>query len=161
MHQGILDHASRINFQRILAFEETGPGAVDPILVLYVGFLAGALESLLTDLVVFVFHVFDLLLRYDALLDQLLGILLEKGFYGLDFTVHKGLGEHGLIDLVVAVPAVAHQIDDDILVEGSSPLGRHVTDVIHTFRIISVNMENGCVYHTSNICNLNLSNIQS
>lgn len=35
----------------------------------------------------------------------------------LDDVVHDRLGEHGLVDLIVAVLPVADQIDDDILHE--------------------------------------------
>lgn len=60
MDQSLLVDASRGDLERVLALEEAGPRAVQPVLVLDVGFFAGTTQSFLADLVVLVDHIFHL-----------------------------------------------------------------------------------------------------
>ena len=49
--------------------------------------------------------------------DQLFGVDLGEGRPLADLAVHERLGERRLVALVVAVPAVAEHVDDDVAVE--------------------------------------------
>ena len=60
-------------------------------------------------------HLVHLFLGDDALIDKLLRVEVEHVLVLLDDGVHDRLGEHRLVDLVVAVLTVAHQIYDHIL----------------------------------------------
>lgn len=59
--------------------------------------------------------------------------------------VHEWLGEHGFIDFVVAVAAIADQIDDNVLVECGTPFGGNIAHVHDGLRIVGVHVENGCL----------------
>ena len=126
-------------------FEESGPGRVEPVLVADLSLLLGLDVSLFANLLVLVVDVGDLVFGDDALLDQLRAVLVHAVLDLLDFAVHERLGEHGLVDFVVSVAAVRHQIDDHVLVEGGAPLGGHVADVHDGFGIIGVDVEDGSV----------------
>ena len=52
-----------------------------------------------------------------AAADELLGVELADRPLGLDQVVHQRLGHRGVVALVVTAPAVADQVDDDVLVE--------------------------------------------
>ena len=60
-------------------------------------------------------HLVHLFLGDDALIDKLLRVEVEHVLVLLDDRVHDRLGEHRLVDLVVAVLTVAHQIHNHIL----------------------------------------------
>ena len=57
----------------------------------------------------------DFLVRDDSFLNELRSILVNDRLEVLDLVVHERLGEHGLIDLIVAVAAIAHQVNHHIL----------------------------------------------
>lgn len=143
--QSVLLDAGRTHLERILPLEESRPGAVQPVLVLDVGLLAGALQRLLADLLVLGLDVLHLFGRHDALFDQLFGVLLQGGLGVPDLAVHQRLREHRLVDLVVAVAPIADDVDDDVLVEGGPPLGRHVAHVHHALGVVRVHVEDGRV----------------
>ena len=56
----------------------------------------------------------------------------------LDRLVHEGLGEGGLVNLVVAVLAVADDVDHDVRVELLAPLGREVEDTADRLHVVRV-----------------------
>lgn len=149
--QSFLVYSSLSALQWVFAFEESRPWTVNPVLELDMGFLAGIFKGFLADLLVFLGYFLDLLGGDHSFLDELLGVLVHQRLGGADFAVHKGLGEHGLVHFVVTVATVADQIDDYVLVEGSSPFGSQVTNMVDTFRIIGVYVEDWCVYYTGNI----------
>jgi len=57
--------------------------------------------------------------------------------------VHLGLGEGGLVDLVVPETSVAHDVDNHIGVEALALLGRELHDVHHRLHIVTVHVEDG------------------
>ena len=59
----------------------------------------------------------DVLLADHALLDQLLGEQLAHAGVAADLAVHRGLRVGGLVGFVVAVAAVADQVDQDVVTE--------------------------------------------
>ena len=69
----------------------------------------------------------------------------------LDDRVHDRLGEHGLIYLVVSVLAVAHQVDDHVLMPGGAPLGGNVSHQHHGLRVVRVHVEDRGVDHPTHV----------
>ena len=65
--------------------------------------------------------------------------------------VHDGLGEHGLVNLVVSVLAVAHQVDNHVLMPGGAPLGGNVGHQHHGLRVVRVYVENWGVHHPAHV----------
>ena len=55
--------------------------------------------------------------------------------------VHERLREHGVVDLVVAVLAVAHDVDDHVLLELLTILGSEATHARHGLDVVAVDME--------------------
>ena len=53
----------------------------------------------------------------QAILDQLLRVEGTRGLHLLDALIHLRLRHHGLIGLVMAMPPVTDQIDNDIIVK--------------------------------------------
>ena len=68
-HRSQYELACIRHVQRVLALEETGPGGVQPVLVVGLGLLCRLLEGVLADLLVFVNDRVHLLLGYGALVD--------------------------------------------------------------------------------------------
>ena len=57
------------------------------------------------------------------------------------------LSQHRFIHLIVAVSAVADQVDNNVLVVSCSPLGCHCTHMHHCLRIISIHMKYWSTHH--------------
>jgi hypothetical protein len=62
-------------------------------------------------------HLLGGLRVHVAAAQQELGVLLAHRAVALDLVVHQGLGVARLVALVVAVLAVAHHVDDHVLLE--------------------------------------------
>src|SRR5438477_517049 len=58
-----------------------------------------------------------------------------------DLLVHQRLGEHRLVRLVVAVPAVAEHVDDDVALEVLAIFGGDARDVDHGLGIVAVHVQ--------------------
>src|SRR5215471_14482983 len=58
-----------------------------------------------------------------------------------DRAVHQRLGKRRLVALVVPVPAIAKQVDDDVLLELLAVFGGGASDLDNGFGIIAVNMK--------------------
>ena len=59
--------------------------------------------------------------------------------------VHERLREGRLVDLVVSVAPVAHQVHDHVRVEALAPLRRELHGVDHRLDIVAVDVEDGAV----------------
>mmetsp|Transcript_13546 Transcript_13546/g.32144 ORF Transcript_13546/g.32144 Transcript_13546/m.32144 type:complete len:542 (-) Transcript_13546:1424-3049(-) len=93
-------------------FEATPPGT-EPVIRL--GFIRLALlELVFVVLKSEVADLLQLLVGGGAVLDEAFLIDFERAWVLLDLLVQLGLGEEGLIELVVAVAAVADHVNDDI-----------------------------------------------
>ena len=69
----------------------------------------------------------------------------------IDALVHQGLGVAGIVALVVPVLAVAHDIDDHVLVEGLAE-GERQPGRPHTgLGVVAVHMEDRCLHHFRHI----------
>lgn len=66
------------NLQGVLALEESGPGRIEPVLVLDVGLLLGLVVRIFADLLVLLSHVFHFVGGHYALGDQLIGVFLQS-----------------------------------------------------------------------------------
>ncbi len=88
--------------------------------------------------------------RYAVLL-QLIGIDFARRRVFFDFLVHQRLGCARLVGFVVAVTAVAHQIDKDIALEGVTEIQRQTGHKCDRFRVIRVNVENRRLYHFTDV----------
>jgi hypothetical protein len=87
----------------------------------------------------------NILLGEGALLEQLVDVDIELGLLVLDALVHEGLGERRLVRLVVAMLAVADEINDDVLLELGTPIGGKLADKVDSLNIIGINVEDGGV----------------
>ena len=113
--------------------------------------LSGLFEGVLADLFVLINDLMDLFLGHDALVDKLIRINIEDVHVFLDDVVHDGLGEHGLINFIVAILAIAYHIDNDILVECGAVFGSDPADVEDGLGVVGVDVEDGGVHHTPDI----------
>ena len=72
---------------------------------------------------------------------------LLKGVWVREIPMYAHLSEHGFIHFIVAMPPIADQVNDHVLVEGLSPLCSHLTHMHHSLRVIGIHMEDGSRYH--------------
>lgn len=82
-----------------------------------------------------------ILLGESTLFQELVNVDLDLGVLLLDTLVHQGLGEGRLVGLVVAVLAVADEIDNDVLLELSTPVGSELADEVDRLDVIGVDVE--------------------
>ena len=73
----------------------------------------------------------------------LFGVDLREGRVVLDDGVAAGLGDGGVVDLGVAVAAVADEVDDDVGVEGVAVVGGEVGDADDGVDVFGVDVEDG------------------
>lgn len=52
----------------------------------------------------------------------------------------------------MSVAAVAHDINNHVLVERGAPLGGHVAHVHHGLRVVAVHVEDGRVDYAGHVC---------
>ena len=71
------------------------------------------------------------------------GVELEEGWVVLDAGVAEGLGDGGVVDLGVAVAAVADEVDDDVGVEGLAVLCGEGSDANDGVGVFGVDVEDG------------------
>jgi hypothetical protein len=87
----------------------------------------------------------NVLLGEGALFDETLSVLSEGCWLLLDGFVHPRLGKAGLIGLIVAIPPIAHNIDNNVLLELRAPVSSELTDEGDSFNIVAVDVEDGRV----------------
>mmetsp|Transcript_21430 Transcript_21430/g.50390 ORF Transcript_21430/g.50390 Transcript_21430/m.50390 type:complete len:339 (-) Transcript_21430:1035-2051(-) len=83
----------------------------------------------------------ELLLRVGAGLDKLLLVDLQRRRVSADLLIHQGLSVRGLVNLVVAVAAIAHNVDDNALAELLAVHGSCLAHEVHSLDIVSVHVE--------------------
>ena len=121
---------------------EAGPSGTEPILRL--GLVRLTLLKL--ELIVLESKVTDLLQLFGgggAILDETLLVNVQGGGVLLYLLVQLGLGEEGLIELVVAVTAVADHIDDNIGSPLVTVLNSRFKGGRYRERVITVTVEDG------------------
>ena len=96
-------------------------------------------------------HVLELGLGEDAGADKLLPVDARHRRVPLDEPAHDRLGEAGVVELVVAVAAVADQVDDDVGVEGLPPGERQLGDQVDRLRVVGVDVEDRRVHRLGDV----------
>ena len=86
-----------------------------------------------------------------ATLEQLLCVDRPHGLVRVDELVHAGLGEGGLVGLVVAVPPIADEVDDDVFVERASERIREMHHAHRGLGIVTVHMEDRRLHHLRDV----------
>ena len=87
----------------------------------------------------------------NAFAGQLVRVKLADRRLLADDLVHERLRRRGFIPLVVAVPAIAHEIDHHVLVEFHAIFEREARDEAHSLRIIGIHVENGGLDHLRHV----------
>lgn len=127
---------------KLLGGLEVVPRRSEPLLLMghvVLGLLERLLEHSPDPLLV----LLNVLLGKSLLLEKLVDIDVKRvGLVG-NLLVHERLSERGLIGLVVTELSVADKIDDDIGLEGSSPVSSQVEDEVDGLHIVSVDVEDG------------------
>ena len=83
--------------------------------------------------------------------DQGLGVELADRALLLDQVVHPGLGEAGVVALVVPAPAVAHQVDHHVLVELLAEREGQPGHPDARFGVVAVDVEDRCLDHPGHV----------
>ena len=127
----LVEHVARD--RRIHILRRDGDGRLlgvhlDGRVVLLVRQLLRVLEGLLELGVEVVEHLLGGLRVHVAAAEEELGVLLPDRAVALDLAVHQRLRVARLVALVVAVLAVAHHVDDDVLVEHLPVVEREAGD---------------------------------
>ena len=106
-----------------------------------------ALELLLVVLEQFV----GTLLVHVAAADEGLGVQATHGLLRLDQLVHERLRHRRVVALVVTAAAVAHHVDDDVLVERLAVLEREFRDADAGLRVVTVDVEDRRLHHARDV----------
>ena len=85
-------------------------------------------------------------LRQDLFADQALRVLSENSRLLLDLLIHQRLGIRRVVALVMPVPPIAHDIDDNVLLELLPEVVRHLRDANDRLGIIAVYMPDRALY---------------
>ena len=96
-------------------------------------------------------HFSGVFQRSDLVRFQLVGVEFTRRRMLFDFLVHQRLGCARLVGFVMAVTAVAHQIDEDIAFKGITEVQRQTGNESHRFRVIRVNVENRRLNHLADV----------
>ncbi len=83
--------------------------------------------------------------------DQNLGVQLAHRPLGLDALVHERLGVARVVPLVVAVPAVADEVDDDVLVEPLAERERQPSGPHAGLGVVAVDVEDRRLDHLGHV----------
>ena len=98
-----------------------------------------------------VLQLLDVARRDHTALDQGIRILLARGLMATDLAVHDGLRCRGLVGLVVTVPPVTHQVDDDVFLESLPVLQRQPGYEQGGLRVITVYVKDRRLDHLGDI----------
>ena len=89
--------------------------------------------------------------RQVAVHDELFGVMLGQRGSVLDLAVHQRLRERRFVAFVVAVAAIAVQVDDHIAIERLAELQRQLGHVDGRLGILGVHVENGHLNHLGHV----------
>jgi hypothetical protein len=113
--------------------------------------LADLREDALQLLLVVGQHLFGLLDRDVATSDEGLGVQLADRPLLLDQVVHQRLGVRRVVAFVVTAPAVADEVDDDVLVEGLAVLEGQPRDPDARLWVVAVDVEDRRLHHARHV----------
>lgn len=97
-----------------------------------------------------IFKLGETFRRDHALLDEFVRVYIVDAAVVLDLFVHQRLGKVGLVLLVVPVSPVAHDIDEDVLLEFLAVVHCYLHTLVEDVRLISVDVNYGrinCLRH--------------
>ena len=83
--------------------------------------------------------------------DERFGVELAHRALGLDQGVHHRLRHRGIVALIVAAAAVAHHVDDDVLVEPLAVVEGQLGHPDNLLRIVTVHVEDRCLDHLGDV----------
>mmetsp|Transcript_65449 Transcript_65449/g.136357 ORF Transcript_65449/g.136357 Transcript_65449/m.136357 type:complete len:253 (-) Transcript_65449:1429-2187(-) len=106
-----------------------------------VGIALGGLEGHVEHCQCCCLHLLHLLTGHAAFLDELLAVDREDVRMLLDFLVHDGLCEHGLVDLVVSVPPETHNVHHNILGKLDTEFSSKLHDPGNSLGVIGVHVQ--------------------
>ena len=89
--------------------------------------------------------------RQHALRRQLLRVDLPRRRLLANDLIHQRLRGRGLVGLVVAMAAIAHQIDHDVLVEFHAIFEREARDEAHRLGIVGIHVQNRRLDHLRHV----------
>ena len=115
------------------------------------GGFANLLEHCLQTRAELCHHSLGVLGSDIATTDEALGVELAGRALFSDEAVHVRLCEARIVTLVMAAPAIAHHVNDDIAMEGLAILVGDTSRVDHRCRVISVDVEDRCANSLSDI----------
>jgi hypothetical protein len=93
----------------------------------------------------------DLALGDQIVGNQPFGIKLQRRLVLLDPLVHPRLGEHRLVAFIVPEPAIAEDVDDDVLVELLAKFGRHLGGMDHRLGVVAIDVKDRRLDHQCDI----------
>ena len=93
----------------------------------------------------------DFILGGDFFLYHTFGVNLPDIPVLPDLPVHDGLGGGGLIRFAVAVPAVAHHVDDHVFLEFHAVIQGQVRDIHDGIGVIAVHVKDRRLHHLCNV----------
>ena len=109
------------------------------------------IEGLLQARAVIVEDLLGFRRLHFATAEQLFGVELTNRAFPLDLAVQQRLRVRRLIPLIVPMHPVRQQINDDVFVEDLPEVQRQPHDADARLRIITINMEDGCLDHPSDV----------
>ncbi|QTK80393.1 hypothetical protein AT6N2_C2847 [Agrobacterium tumefaciens] len=134
----------------IVGGAQAGPLTVQPVCL--VGLIGLArLEFLLEMSAPVGLHLLEFALVDQAFGDQAVGIDARDGLVAADDLVHLRLRERRLVAFVVAEAAVAEHVHDHRLVELHAVFGGNLGRIGHSFRIVTVDVEDRRFDHLGNV----------
>ena len=148
--------ATRLSVSRVIAVVASCAGFSgysghrEPLVGLGVG-LADLAEDPLQLLLVVLEDLLGLLDRDVATTDERLGVELADRALLLDEVVHERLGVRRVVALVVTAPAVADEVDDDVLVERLAVLEGQPGDPDARLGVVAVDVEDRRLDHPRHV----------
>ena len=96
-------------------------------------------------------HLLGIRVGDHFLRGQAVGVDLARRRMLMDALVHQRLRDHRLVLLVVAEPAIAHEIDHHVLAELHAKIERDLGHQAYRFRIVAVDVENRHFEHLRHV----------
>ena len=96
-------------------------------------------------------HFSGIFQRRNFIRFQLVSVDFTRGRMLFDFLIHQRLSCARLVGFVVAVTAVAHQVDEDIAFESVTEVQRQARNKRDRFRIVRIHVEDRRLYHFTDV----------
>mmetsp|Transcript_4401 Transcript_4401/g.7749 ORF Transcript_4401/g.7749 Transcript_4401/m.7749 type:complete len:257 (+) Transcript_4401:1244-2014(+) len=153
--ENIFIHAGWLALRKLADRVLTLPLGIHPFVLKILrsqGRIRGFGELLFVGLHYKVLNLSNMSVVAQALFYALFRVFVQHIRSTLDNIVHMRLGERRLVHFVVPVTAVSYNVNNDIAKISLTVLCSNFEYVGYSFRIVSVNMEDGTLKCTSKIC---------